>query len=96
MLDAIHHAANRARTHGLEAAKQLLEQNKAGQNPDFHTAMIAMLEVLPVSSTYTKFEEEEGAVAEAAKDFDVLENIRRLMLSDKVPQPKQLEIWTVT
>lgn len=94
MLDAIHHAANRARTHGLEAAKQLLEQNKAGQNPDFHTAMIAMLEVLPVSSTYTKFEEEEGAVAEAAKDFDVLENIRRLMLSDKVPQPKQLEIWT--
>lgn len=96
MLDAIHHAANRARTHGLEAAKQLLEQNKAGQNPDFHAAMIAMLEVLPVSSTYTKFEEEEGAVAEAAKDFDVLENIRRLMLSDKVPQPKQLEIWTVT
>ncbi len=93
MLDAIHHAANRARTHGLETAKQMLEQNKTDINPDFHSALLAMLEVLPVSSTYTKFEEEEGPVAEAAQDFDVLENLRRLMFSEKVPQPKQLEIW---
>jgi putative DNA methylase len=93
MLDAIHHTANRARTHGLEAAKQMLEQNKTDQNSDFHVALLAMLEVLPVSSTYTKFEEEEGAVAEAAKDFDVLENLRRLAFSTQVPQPKQLEIW---
>jgi len=93
ILDAIHHAANRARTHGLEAAKDLLAHNGVEKDPDFHSALLAVLEVLPVSSTFTKFEDEEGAVAEAAKDFDVLENLRRLMFSEKVPQPKQLEIW---
>ena len=93
MLDAIHHAANRARTHGLEAAKDLLANNRVDKDPDFHSALLGVLEVLPVSSTFTKFEEEEGAVAEAAKDFDVLENLRRLAFSEKVPQPKQLDIW---
>ncbi len=93
MLDAIHHAANRARTHGLESAKDLLVNNGVDLNPDFHSALLAILEVLPVSSTFTKFEDEEGAVSEAAKDFDVLENLRRLAFSEKVPQPKQLEIW---
>jgi len=93
MLDAIHHAANRARTHGLEAAKDLLANNRVDKDPDFHSALLAVLEVLPVSSTFTKFEDEEGAVAEAAKDFDVLENLRRLAFSEKVPQPKQLDIW---
>lgn len=93
MIDALHHAANRARSNGLEAAKKLLESNQVDQSPDFQTALLAVLEVLPVSSTYTGFTEEEGEVAEAAKDFDVLENLRRLAFSEKVPQPKQLELW---
>ncbi|MBE9018011.1 DUF1156 domain-containing protein [Chroococcidiopsidales cyanobacterium LEGE 13417] len=93
MIDALHHAANRARSNGLEAAKKLLESNQVDKNPDFQTALLAVLEVLPVSSTYTGFTEEEGDVAEAAKDFDVLESLRRLAFSEKVPQPKQLELW---
>lgn len=93
MIDALHHAANRARSNGLEAAKKLLESNQVDKNPDLQTALLAVLEVLPVSSTYTGFMEEEGEVAEAAKDFDVLESLRRLAFSEKVPQPKQLELW---
>jgi len=93
MIDTLHHAANRARSNGLEAAKKLLESNQVDQSPDFQTALLAVLEVLPVSSTYTGFTEEEGEVAEAAKDFDVLESLRRLAFSEKVPQPKQLELW---
>jgi adenine-specific DNA methylase len=93
MIDALHHAANRARSNGLEAAIKLLESNQVEQNPDFQTALLAVLEVLPVSSTYTGVTDEEGEVAEAAKDFDVLENLRRLAFSTKVPQPKQLELW---
>lgn len=89
----MHHAANCARSNGLEAAKKLLESNQVDQNPDFQTALLAVLEVLPVSSTYTGFTEEEGEVAEAAKDFDVLESLRRLAFSEQVPQPKQLELW---
>ncbi|KYC36050.1 hypothetical protein WA1_40635 [Scytonema hofmannii PCC 7110] len=51
------------------------------------------VEVLPVSITYTGFAGEEGEVAEAAKDFDVLESLRRLAFSEKVARPKQLELW---
>jgi len=93
MLDALHHAANRARTHSLESAKELLVNNKVTQNPEFEAALLALLEVLPVSSTYTKLEEEDGPVAEAAQDFDVLENLRLLAFSENVPRPKQLELW---
>ncbi len=93
MIDALHHAANRARSNSLEAAKKLLESNQVDQSPDFQTALLAVLEVLPVSSTYTGFAEEEGEVAEAAKDFDVLESLRRLAFSEKVARPKQLELW---
>lgn len=93
MIDALHHAANRGRSNGLEATKKLLESNQVDKNPDFQTALLAVLEVLPVSSTYTGFTEEEGEVAEAAKDFDILESLRRLAFSEKVPQPKQLELW---
>ncbi len=93
MIDAIHHAANRSRSNGLEAAIKLLETNQVDKNADFQTALSAVLEVLPVSSTYTGFTGEEGDVAEAAKDFDVLESLRRLAFGEKIPQPKQLELW---
>jgi hypothetical protein len=52
-----------------------------------------MLEVLPVSSTFTRVKGESGAVAEAANDFDALEHLRRLVFSDRVPEPEQLRMW---
>jgi putative DNA methylase len=93
LLSALHHVAHRARTNGLEAAKNMLESNGLMNDTDFQTALAAVLEVLPVSSTFTGLEDENGEVAEAAKDFDVLENLRRLLFTEKVPRPRQLELW---
>jgi hypothetical protein len=53
-----------------------------------------VLEVLPVSSRFTNITDEAGPVADAASDFDVLEQLRRLAYSDKVKKPQQLEMWT--
>jgi hypothetical protein len=47
-----------------------------------------------VSSTFTKIPDEKGPVAEAASDFDVLEHLRRLAFSDRVPEPEQLALWS--
>lgn len=54
----------------------------------------AMLEVLPVSSTFTKVTDESGPVAEAAGDFNALEHLRRLAYSERVREPEQLKLWT--
>jgi adenine-specific DNA methylase len=94
LLDALHHAAYRARKDGLEAGRQLLEESGAVQHPSFPAALTAVLEVLPVSSTFTRVADEKGAVAEAASDFDALEHLRRLAFSDRVPEPEQLGLWT--
>lgn len=94
LIDALHHAAHRGRTVGLDAAREQLATSKADQLPAFTAALTALLEVLPVSSRFTKVTDEVGPVADAASDFDVLEQLRRLAYSDKVKKPQQLEIWT--
>jgi hypothetical protein len=93
MIDALHHVANRVRSRDLQAGRDLVEQLELGTNPAFLTALKAVLEVLPVSSRFTKVEGEKGAVAEAANDFDALETLRRLMFAATVPEPEQLKIW---
>jgi adenine-specific DNA methylase len=93
LLDALHHAAHRARTESVGAARDLIEKSGAEKQPGFHAALAAVLEVLPVSSTFTKVEEEKGAVAEASNDFDALEKLRRLAYAERVPEPEQLLIW---
>ncbi len=92
MLDALHHAAWRVRSHGLAAGRELLERNGVENDPGFAPALHALLEVLPVSSTFTHVEAEKGLVGEAASDFDALEHLRRLAFSDKVPEPEQLKL----
>ncbi len=93
LIDALHHAAHRVRTAGLAAGRELLESSGATENPAFPVALAAVLEVLPVGSSFTKIADEEGLVAEAAGDFEALENLRRLAFSDRVAKPKQLDIW---
>jgi putative DNA methylase len=93
LIDALHHAAHRSRTHGLEAAVELLQANKVHEANGFVPALTALLEVLPVSSTFTHVEDDAGPIGAAAADFDALENLRRLAFSDRVPEPKQLELW---
>jgi adenine-specific DNA methylase len=90
-IDAIHHCAHRARSIDLNAAKQLLDDNGLANSPVFLTALEAVLEVLPLSARYTGFDPVKAA-APAASDFEALENLRRLALSEQVPAPKQLEL----
>ena len=90
-IDAIHHCAHRARSIDLNSAKQLLDDNGLANSADFLTALEAVLEVLPLSARYTGFDPVKAA-APAASDFEALENLRRLALSEQVPAPKQLEL----
>jgi putative DNA methylase len=94
MLDALHHAAHRGRTVGLDAARELLSTTKADQQPSFIASLTVLLEVLPVSSRFTNLAEEAGPVADAASDFDVLEQLRRLAYSDRIREPEQLKLLT--
>lgn len=93
-MDAVHHVAWRIRQQNLQAGRDLVERARLDASPGFVTALTAVLEVLPVSSTFTKVKSETGAVAEAASDFDALEHLRRLMFGDRIPEPEQLKFWT--
>lgn len=92
MLDALHHAAHRARTRTLEAARDLLDDAGLSDDPMFLAAMEAVLEVLPPSRTFTHVDL-TGDLKSASDDFDALEKLRRLAYADKVDEPKQLEFW---
>lgn len=92
MIDALHHAANAARTRGLDAAREMVEKAGIATQPAFLIAMEAVLEVLPPSRQFTGVEL-HGAAAAAASDFELLEGLRRLAFSDKVGEPQQLSLW---
>lgn len=94
MVNAIHGVAHRVRSQGLQAGKDLVERAGLDKDASFLTALTAVLEVLPVSSAFTKVEAEAGASANAASDFEALENLRRLMFTDRIPEPEQLRIWS--
>lgn len=93
MIDALHHAANAARSRSLQAARELLDKAGVADEPGFLVALEAVLEVLPVSKTFTGIDEPSGPVAEAASDFEALEMLRRLAFSQQVDPPAQLELW---
>jgi adenine-specific DNA methylase len=93
-IDALHHVAYRIRKQGLQAGRDFVERNGFDKEQPFVTALTAVLEVLPVSKTFTKVADEAGLVAEAASDFDALEHLRRLLFTDRIPEPQQLSIWT--
>lgn len=92
MMDALHHLAKAARAVSLESAQELLAKHNLGNEPNFLTAIEAVLEVLPVGKGWSGFELPDAA-AGAGADFDALENLRRLSLADKVAEPEQLKIW---
>ena len=92
MIDAVHHAANMARLRSLAAARDLLEGALVGRDPRFFAALEAVLEVLPVSSTWTGIAL-EGEVAAAGDDFEALYNLARLAFADEIDEPEQLKLW---
>lgn len=93
IIDALHNLAWRVRSQGLDAAKRLLESANLSQDAAMATGLAAVLEVLPVSSTFTGIADEDGPVGAAASDFDALENLRRLVFQHRVSRPKQLDLW---
>ena len=92
MIDALHHAANAARNRSLDAARELLADVFVQTDPRFFAALEAVLEVLPVSATYTRIEL-EGAVAAAADDFELLYKLARLAYREEIDEPEQLKLW---
>lgn len=93
MIDALHRAAHVARGRTLQAARELLDKSGMACDPQYLSALEAVLEVLPVSKTFTGIDEPAGPVAEAASDFEALEMLRRLAFLDQVDEPAQLELW---
>ena len=92
MIDAIHHAANMARIRSLAAAKELLAESSVDQDPRFFASLEAVLEVLPVSRSFSGIDL-KGEVAAAADDFEVLYNLARLAYGDHIDEPEQLKLW---
>ncbi len=92
MIDAIHHGANRARMRSLDAARELLADAGVDRNPRFFAALEAVLEVLPVSRTFTGIDL-EGDAAASGSDFEALYNLTRLAYGEHVDEPEQLGLW---
>jgi adenine-specific DNA methylase len=92
MIDALHHAAYQGRTKNLEAARELLERAGIMDNPNFRSAMQAILEVLPVGTAFSGVEL-PADVAGAGNDFEAIEKLRRLAFADQVEEPQQLSLW---
>ena len=92
MIDAVHHAANAARNRSLAAARELLTGALVERDPRFFAALEAVLEVLPISTTYTGIKLDD-AVAPAADDFEALYGLARLAFRDEIDEPAQLKLW---
>lgn len=92
MIDAVHHAAHLGRTRTLQAAREALAKAHVDHEPAFLAALEAALEVLPVSKAFSGLEL-DGDAAQAANDFEALENLRRLAFAAQVDEPKQLDLW---
>ncbi|MFZ3041086.1 MAG: hypothetical protein WA108_04735 [Thiobacillus sp.] len=92
MMDALHHLAKAARAASLESANELLAKYQLAGEPGFLVALEAVLEVLPVGKSWSGLDLPDAAQG-AGADFDVLENLRRLALSEKIAEPQQLKMW---
>ena len=92
MIDALHRVAHLARTRTLDDAREHLTKLRLHQEPRFLSALEALLEVLPVSKSYTGFDLPTGLAA-AGSDFEALNNLRRLAFSDEIGEPEQLKLW---
>ena len=92
MIDAIHGAAHLARNRSLDAARERLAELGLHEEPRFLSAVKALLEVLPVSGSFTGFDLPKGLAA-AGSDFEALDNLRRLAFSEEIGEPEQLKLW---
>ena len=92
MIDVLYRAAHLGRIRSLDAAREYLETVGLHKEPRFLAALKALLEVLPMPKSVTKFDLPKGLAA-AGSDFEVLENLRRLAFGEQVAEPAQLKLW---
>ena len=92
MIDPIHHAANRARMQSLAAAQEMLGEALVEHDPRFFAALEAVLEVLPISQTFTGIVLAGDAEA-AGNDLEALYNLYRLAYRDQMDEPEQFRLW---
>ena len=92
MIDPIHHAANRARMQSLAAAQEMLGEALVEHDPRFFAALEAVMEVLPISQTFTGIVLAGDAEA-AGNDLEALYNLYRLAYRDRIDEPAQFRLW---
>ena len=92
MIDAIHHAANVARSRSVSAAQEMLGDGGVEQEAGFFVALEALLEVLPPSGRFTGVDLKDDLAA-AANDFEALYNLYRLAYTEEIDEPAQLLLW---
>ena len=90
MLDALHQAIRTAHAKTLQAAADQIRGYGLDKEPAFLDGLKALLEVLPVSRTFSGYEPGK-ALEPAARDFETLENLRRLAFSKEVTITTRVE-----
>ena len=91
IIDTLHHAANLARARSLDAAREMLGEAQMDKDRRFTAALEAVLEVLPVTKTFSGMEL-EGGVKDSGNDFEALYNLSRLMYGKRMARPRQIEL----
>lgn len=90
MLDALHQAIRTAHAKTLQAAADQIRGYGLDKEPAFLDGLKALLEVLPVSRTFSGYEPGKS-LEPAARDFEALENLRRLAFSKEVTITTRVE-----
>ncbi len=92
MIDVLHRAAHLGRTGTLGDARDMLNDHLGARERSFLAALEAVLEVLPVTSHWTRIELPSEA-APAGDDFEALYHLMRLEYGDRIDEPEQLKLW---
>ena len=95
MVDALHHAANRARQRTLDEGMELLRAVRLDGEPRFLLALKAVLEVLPLPRGVTGTDL-ASASAGFGSDFEALNRLRQFGFGDRAKEPRQLSLWEKT
>ena len=90
MLDALHQAIRTAHAKTLQAAADQIRDYGLDKEPAFLDGLKALLEVLPVSRSFSGFDSGK-ALEPAARDFEALENLRRLAFAREVTITARVE-----
>lgn len=90
LIHVLHNTAHLARSRNLDTAREFITAVGLTDDPGFHAALNAVLEVLPVGKGYAPDDELPDTAKGAGADFDALESLRRLAFAQAVQEPRSL------